>query len=216
MALYIAAQAADPLAPKPLLENDHVRVTRIDLPSDATLPATTTYDVLTVQLESGNTAFLDPGQLAKTAATPIGETHYFVARSKRSIKNASKRPLPLIQVEFLRAPGKYTTLDIPATHYCNPGPQKACVTEQYLFCTDRFCAETVTLDPAAISTQHTHDADHMLISISDFTWREEVPDKPATNHEFKTGTVTYIPAGVTHRLINVGTTTARMVVIQYK
>lgn len=216
IAVCIYVTAAGTGASKPLFENDHVRVTRIDLPVDATLPASTNYDVLTVQLEKGDSAFLNPGQLAKTETTPAGQTHYFVARSKRSVKNTSKRPIPFIQVEFLRPPGEYTALDIPATHYCNPGAQNACVTEQYLFCTDRFCTESVTLTPGAISTQHTHDADHMLIPVSDFTWREEVPGKSATDHEFKTGTVSYVPAGITHRLTNVGTTTAQMVVVQYK
>jgi quercetin dioxygenase-like cupin family protein len=216
IAVCISAIGAETGTSKPLLENEHVRVTRFDLTHNGTLPANNNFDVLTVQLENGNTAFIDPGQLAKTTESPAGEVHYFVARSKRSIKNKSKQPIPFIQIEFLRTPGKYTLLEVPGARYCNPGPLKACVTEQYLFCTSRFCVESVTLDPGAISTQHTHDADHMVIPVSDFTWREEVPDQAATDHEFKTGTVSYVPAGVTHRLINVGTTTAKMVVLQYK
>jgi quercetin dioxygenase-like cupin family protein len=121
-----------------------------------------------------------------------------------------------MQVQFLRTPGKYVASQTPATHYCNPGTRKECVTEQYLFCTDRFCAESVTMDPGAFSNQHTHDADHIVIPTSDFTWREDALGKPSANHELKVGEAHYVGAGVTHRLTNVGTTTAKMFVIQFK
>jgi quercetin dioxygenase-like cupin family protein len=216
VALCISVIAAETPASKLVFENDHVRVNRVDLPAGGTLVANNTYDVLTVQLQKGDTVFLSPGRLAKSEPTLAGQSHYLVARSKPAIKNSSKQPIPFIQVEFLLTPGKYKALEIPATHYCNPGQRKACVTEQYLFCTDRFCVESVTLTPGAVSSQHAHDADHMVIPVSDFTWREEIPGQPDADHDFKSGTASYFEAGITHRLTNVGNTTAQMVVVQYK
>jgi len=201
---------------KAVLENDRVKIVRVDLPKDGTLPDDTRYDALTVQLGSGDVKFLQPGQLEKNEPEGTGHVHYFVARSKRSVKNAGKEPVSFMQVQFLRTPGKYLALDIPATHYCNPGSETACVTEKYLFCTDRFCAEQVTLGPGAISTQHTHAADHIVIPTSAFTWREEAKGKPPMNYDFKMGEAKFESKGVTHRLTNVGNTTATMFVIQYK
>jgi quercetin dioxygenase-like cupin family protein len=74
----------------------------------------------------------------------------------------------------------------------------------------------VTMDPGAVSTQHTHDSDHMVIPTSDFTWREDVEGKAGANHELKVGEAYYVKAGVTHRLTNVGTTKATMLAIQFK
>jgi quercetin dioxygenase-like cupin family protein len=213
--LFAAVVAADN-ALKPLIENERVRVTRVEVAKDASLPEDTKLDLITVQISPGDTQFQDPGQVGKIESAGAGQVHYFVARSRRSIKNVGKQPMSFMQVQFLQPPGKYVASQIPATHYCNPGARKECVTEQYLFCTDRFCAESVTMEPGAISTQHTHDSDHIVIPTSDFTWREDALGKPSANHDFKVGEVHYVEAGVTHRLTNVGTTTAKMFVIQFK
>jgi quercetin dioxygenase-like cupin family protein len=121
-----------------------------------------------------------------------------------------------VQVQFLRPTGKYVAFEVPVTHYCNPGSTTACVNEQYLFCTDRFCVEAVTLGPGAISTQHTHDGDHVVIATDDFQWRDEVVGKEGVDRRFKPGDVMYEKAGITHRLINNGNTTARLVMVQFK
>jgi len=201
---------------KVVLQNDRVRVSRIDLPTGESLPNDARYDVATVRLGDGDTALIEPGQLEKPDKHPLGDSHYFAVLTKRAIKNVGKQPVPFVQVQFLRPQGKYVAFDVPPSHYCNPGSQKACVTERYLYCTDRFCAETVTLDPGAISTQHTHDADYMVVATSDFTWRNEPVGKPAFEEKFKVGDVQYVEAGGSHRLVNTGTTTVRLFVIQFK
>jgi len=200
----------------PVLENEHVRVTRTELPKGAILPDDNKYDMLDVQLDDGETALLEPGQLEKNASGRAGDAHFFVAESRRSIRNIGKRTITFIQVQFQRPQGKYVAFEVPQSHYCNPGQEKACVTERYLFCTDHFCAESVTVLPGAESTQHTHDADYIVIATSDFVWRNEPVGKPAVEERFKAGDVHYIPAGGSHRLINTGNTTARLFVIQFK
>jgi len=202
--------------PNTLVENDRVRVTRVDLSKGESLPDDNRYDAMTVRLKDGETALTESGQTEKMDSGPMQQSHYFVARSRRAVKNVGKETLPFVEVLFLRTPGKYVALDIPPSHYCNPESQKACVTERYLFCTDRFCAETVTMDPGAISTQHTHASDYMVIATSDFTWRNEPAGKPAADESFKTGDVKYIEAGGTHRLVNASGTTARLIMVQFK
>lgn len=208
--------AANAQSSKPLVENDRVRITHVDLAHGETLPDSNRYDVVTVRLEKGETAATEPGQLEKADAEPFGESHYFVAGTRRGVKNLDKRTLPFVEIQFLHPQGKYAAIDVPQSHYCNPGAEKACVTERYLYCTDRFCAESVTLDPGAVSTQHTHDSDYIVVATSDFTWREEPVGKPAAEQQFKRGDVYYIEAGGSHRLVNTGTTAAKLFVIQFK
>lgn len=211
----VSAFGAEPDS-KPVLENDRVRVTRVDLGKDSAIPTDTRYEALTVQIGKGETQFIDPPQLAKTEIEGVGQVHYFVARSKRTVKNGGNTPVPMVFVQFLRPVGKYVAFDVPPTHYCNPGTGKACVTERYMFCTDRFCAETVTMEPGAVSTYHTHADDYLIVATSDFSWRDEGATQATQDTLFRVGDVKYMKAGARHRLTNTGTTTATVFVIQFK
>jgi quercetin dioxygenase-like cupin family protein len=201
---------------KPVLENDRVRVTRVDLAKDEAVPTDTRYEALTVQVGKGETQFLDPPKLELRESTDVGQVHYFVPRSKRAVKNSGKTPVPVVVVQFLRPVGKYVAFDVPPTHYCNSGSSKACVTERYMFCTDRFCAENVTVEPGASSTYHLHADDYLIVATSDFMWRDEVVNQAPQDVEFKTGDVKYMKAGARHRLTNTGKTTASVFVVQFK
>src|SRR5215813_4600391 len=59
MLLPLTAFAAD--SSKPLFENDRVRITRMDLPPNGSLPSDNQHDVITVQVTEGETRFLEPG-----------------------------------------------------------------------------------------------------------------------------------------------------------
>src|SRR4051812_5373976 len=78
---------------KPLLENERVRVTRVDLAKGASIPNDSPYDVATIQLTSGDVRLQEPGQLQKPEAAGAGQVHYFVARTRRSLKNVGKQPV---------------------------------------------------------------------------------------------------------------------------
>jgi quercetin dioxygenase-like cupin family protein len=214
--LFAAITLAQSTQPSSDISNDRVKVMQADLRKGGKLPSSNKYDSMTVQLADADASLNTPGKLAKNRPARTGEIHYFPAGSSQTLVVAGEKPVPFVEVQFLRPPGKYVPLEIPATHYCNPDAPKACVTEQYMFCTDRFCVETVKMDPGAISTQHTHDSDHMVMSTSEFRWREESPGQSPAEFSFKVGQSKYGRAGITHRLVNVGATTAQMVVVQFK
>jgi quercetin dioxygenase-like cupin family protein len=214
--VVLAVVAASAQSPKQLVENDRVRITHVDLAHGQSLPDDNRYETVTVRLEKGETAAVEPGQLEKADTDPYGESHYFIAGTRRGVKNLDKRTLPFVEIQFLHPQGKYAAIDVPPSHYCNPGAEKECVTERYLYCTERFCAESVVLDPGAASTQHTHDSDYIVVATSDFTWREEPVGKPPAEQQFKRGDVRYIESGGSHRLVNTGTTPAKLFVIQFK
>ena len=201
---------------KPVVENDRVRVTHVDLAKGATVPTDTRYEAVTVQVGKGETQFIDLPQLAKAEPAGVGQVHFFVPRSKRAVKNGGNTAVPMVFIQFLRPVGKYVAFDVPATHYCNSGSSKACVTERYMFCTDRFCAENVTLEPGAVSTYHLHADDYLIVATSDFTWSDEVAGQKPNDITFKSGDVKYMKAGARHRLTNTGNTTATVFVLQFK
>ncbi len=195
-------------APKALLANDHVRITLVEIASGGALPVDSRFDMLAVKVGDADVP------AAKRTKNPGGDVHYIQARSAKLATEAE--PGTYVLVQFLRPQGKAVALHTPDAHYCNPGSQTACVREQFLFCAEHFCTEIVTLGVGAISTQHTHDDDHIVIPTKDFRWREEVAGKEGVDHDFKKGEPVYLDAGVTHRLFNDGQTTARMVVVQFK
>jgi len=90
------------------------------------------------------------------------------------------------------------------------------VDEKYLFCTDKFCVEDVTMDPGAMSTKHSHSTDHMLVAVTDYQLTDVIVGKPKKVRTKKAGEVEYIPAGITHQLTNTGAAKARFVVIAFK
>lgn len=208
------AFAQEPAPQKPLVENDKVRVTAVDTPAGGKVASDPKNDNLFVKVADFGPAF--PESPKKANAWAKDAVQYVAAGYEKPTNSKDTSPAKYVQVQFQNPSGKYVAFDVPVTHYCNPGTQKACVNEQYLFCTDRFCVEAVTLGPGAASTQHTHTGDHIVIATNDFKWREEIPGAQAVQHDFKAGDAMYVKAGVTHKLINNGGTTARLVMVQFK
>ena len=124
MGLVMPASAADGAA-KPLLENERVRVTRVDLAKDATIPGDNRYDVATIQLAGGEVRLQEPGQLEKPEPAGGGQVHYFVARSKRSLKNGGKQEVLSCKSSSCGRRASMFLWKCPPTHYCNPGSPKA-------------------------------------------------------------------------------------------
>jgi len=197
-----------------LIDNDKVRVSSIETAAGKNIAVDQQNDNLYIKVADFGPAF--PESPKKANAWAKDAVHFVAAGYEKPVNDKDKSAGKYVRVQFLRPPGKYVAFDVPVTHYCNPGMQKACVNEQYLFCTERFCAEAVTLGVGAASTQHTHTDDHIVIATNDFRWREEVAGGKAVEHEFKAGDAMYVKAGVTHRLINNGGTVARLVMVQFK
>ena len=55
-----------------------------------------------------------------------------------------------------------------------------------------------------------------MFAVSDFKWRNEVDGKAPVDETFKSGDVLYYSKGSTHRLVNDGKSTARLIMIQFK
>jgi uncharacterized RmlC-like cupin family protein len=121
-----------------------------------------------------------------------------------------------VQVEFADPQGRLTPEKPRSSRYCNPGNKTACVEEKYLFCTAKVCVEDVTMGPDAVSTHHSHDTDHMLVAITDYSLADDVVGKGVVMREVKSGGVEYIPAGITHTLANKSGKDVRFVVVVFR
>ena len=133
-----------------------------------------------------------------------------------SIKNTWKDSLRSVEVEFAEPIGPTEPPTAKRAHYCNDEDKKACVTENFLFCTPKLCVEEVTMAPGARSTRHSHDTEHMLVAISDYPLVDDVSGKGLMDRTVKSGGVEYLPAGITHVLTNAGKSEVRLVAIIFR
>jgi quercetin dioxygenase-like cupin family protein len=145
-----------------------------------------------------------------------GEAAYHQAGYTHAEENKGKSEVRAVTIDFLEPAGKQQDPPRGSNKYCNENDKKICVDEKYLFCTDKFCVEDVTMDPGAISTKHSHSTDHMLVAITDYTLSDVIVGKGKKVRTKKAGEVEYIPMGITHQLTNTGREKARFVVIAFK
>ena len=138
------------------------------------------------------------------------------AGTAESIKNSGKATLRSVEVQFAEAIGPKQDPTAKRAHYCNDEDKKACVTENFLFCTPKLCVESVTMAPGARSTRHSHDTEHMLVAITDYSLVDDVSGKGLMNRTVKSGGVEYLPAGITHVLTNAGKSEVRLVAIIFR
>jgi len=145
-----------------------------------------------------------------------GEVGYHQAGYTHAEENKGKTEVRAVTIDFLERAGKQQDPPRGSNKYCNENDKKICVDEKYLFCTERFCVEDVTMDPGAISTKHSHSTDHMLVAITDYQLTDVIVGKGRKVRTKKAGEVEYIPQGLTHQLTNTGGAKARFIVIAFK
>lgn len=139
---------------------------------------------------------------------PAGYTH--------AHENKGKGTMRAVTIEFLEPAGKREDPSRKQNKYCNQDNRQVCVEERYLFCTDKFCVEEVTMDPTAVTSRHSHVADHMLVAITDYRLSDDIAGKGKKLRVKKAGEVEYVPSGIAHQLTNAGPNRARFVVIAFR
>ena len=144
-----------------------------------------------------------------------GDTAYHQAGYTHAEENKGKSEVRAVTVDFLEPAGKEQDPQKKSNRYCNQNDKKICVDEKYLFCTNKFCVEDVTMDPGAVSTKHSHSTDHMLVAITDYQLTDDIVGKGKKVRTKKAGEVEYIPMGITHQLTNTGGAAERFIVIAF-
>jgi quercetin dioxygenase-like cupin family protein len=192
---------------KPILQNSRVTVSRVEIPPHTTIDAGK-HDrgLLTVIV----------GDKSRKSNLQPGATFYSPAGTVERTRYEGDLPLPAVAVEFASSPGAVERKKPAPSRYCNPGSRTACVAEKYLLCTAKMCVEEVTMGPGAVTTRHSHDTDHMIIAVTDYSLSDDVVGKGVVARAVKSGGVEYIPAGITHTLTNKSPGQVRFVVVVFR
>lgn len=185
------------------LSNRTVQVYRVEVPAGGhTLLHRHEHDSLRITLADSDSLDAIVGQPPVAAQRKLGETRWARSGLTHQVTNRAQTPLRGVTVELLQPGGPAQPATEPVSRYCNPGSQTACVSERYLFCTDRVCVSDVTMGAGAVTTRHTHSTDHMVIALTDFDVTDEAAGKPPERRVLKAGEVNYFSAGLTHQLTN--------------
>jgi len=160
--------------------------------------------MLSVFVNGGRTrASFNGAAPVEDSFTP-GDVRFRSAGFTHSTENMGTDRFLSVIVEFVDSQGPRASAMWPATHVCNPDSQTACVDEQPLFCTSKFCVDDLMMAPRAVRPAGGATNDRILVAVSDYTFREEIPGTAAAVHTRKRGEIEPMAAGSARRWTNAG------------
>ena len=202
---------------KQILHNDRLTAYLVEIPSQQSTPTHRhVKDTLSILVSGGTTESVMGNGSPLHIKSKAGDAVFRSAPYSHSVKNIGNEPFRVADIEFADPQGARQKPAHKSFHSCNPASKVACVTEQYLFCTQRFCVEDVEMGPGAKSSKHTHDTDHMMVAITDYKIDDETTGKGVIHRAVKSGGVEYLPAGITHVLTNTTGKTVRFVAVIFQ
>jgi hypothetical protein len=164
-------------------------------PGQATLLHRHDRDMLSVFVNGGRTrASFNGGAPVEDSFTP-GDVRFRSAGFTHSTENMGTDRFLSVIFEFVDSQGPRASATWPATHICNPDSQTACVHEQRLFCTSKFCVDDLTMAPRAVRPAVGATNDRILVAVSDYTFHEDIPGTAAAVHTRKTSEIETLAAG---------------------
>src|SRR5689334_19428962 len=207
LACVAFAQDATPYKDqKQILTNPRVTVSAVEIPAHSAIAASRPgRDLLTVITGDGGKSSFARGRVFFTPANTDERNRY-----------EGNVDLGAVVVAFASPQGAVERKNPAPSRYCNPGSKTACVSERYLLCTAKSCVEEVTMGAGAVTTKHSHDTDHMIIAVTDYSLADDVVGKGVVMREVKSGNVEYIPAGIEHTLTNKSGREVRFVVVVFR
>ena len=173
-------------------------------PGQATLLHRHDRDMLSVFVKGGRTrASFNGAAVMEDSFTP-GDVRFRSAGFTHSTENIGTDRFLSVIFEFVDSQGPREPATQSATHICSPDDQTACVDEQPLFCTSKFCVDDLTMGPHAVRPAGGAREDQILVAVSDYAFSEEVPGNAAAVHTRKSGEVESVAAGPARRWTNAG------------
>lgn len=173
-------------------------------PGQATLLHRHDRDMLSVFVNGGRTRASFNGAAPVEDSFKPGDVRFRSAGFTHSTENIGTDRFLSVIFEFVDVQGPRASATGPATHVCNPDSQTACVDEQPLFCTNKFCVADVKMAPRAVRPADGATNDRILVAVSDYTFREETPATAAAVHTRKSGEIEPMAAGPGRRWTNAG------------
>jgi len=225
LALSVAAFATQQRAPisadevtlrHKIYGDGRVTIFLLDIPpGQATVLHRHDRDILSVFVNGGRTRAVFNGAPPSEDTFTPGDVRFRSAGFTHSTENIGTDRFLSVIFEFVDSQGPREPATRPATHTCSPDDQAACVDERPLFCASKFCVDDLVMAPRAVRPSGGATNDRILVAVSDYTFREEIPGTPVAVHTRKSGEIEPMAAGSTRRWTNVGDP-AHLVVVTFR
>jgi uncharacterized RmlC-like cupin family protein len=149
-----------------------------------------------------------------------GEVRYTPGNFAHAAINESERPFHNITIELLKPSADTKT----CTESCDSGgcigatlnsPVVGCPVTTRRIASDQWTASFVTLPPSAQMEPRANAPARLVIAVSDLEFAGQT-EAAGNNIKRAPGYVGWVPAGVTHKLVNIGSKPAQFVTLEFK
>jgi quercetin dioxygenase-like cupin family protein len=224
VALLLAVAASSPAAEVEItsepshhliLQNQYVRVFQVEVaPHAATLMHRHGHDYIFVTLGASEVSNEVAGKPPVTLKLQDGEVRATDGGFVHIARNLAATPFRNITIELLQddkartsPPPKWD--DDRSLQVLHGG------TQQVLFVKDGVRVSETELQVAGSVPKHRHTRPHLVIAITDLTFRSDVVGKGASNVEMKSGEIKWVEGDLTHTITNVGNADAKFVTFEF-
>jgi quercetin dioxygenase-like cupin family protein len=204
-----------------VLQNEYVRVFDVTVgPRATTLVHRHNYDYLFVTLGDSDVVSVRPGEKPVPLKLKDGEVRFTPGNFAHAAINQADRPFHNITIELLKASANVKT----CTENCDSGgcigatlnsPVAGCPSIVRRISADQWTVSLVTLPPSARMEQRTNAPPRLVVAVSDLDFAGQ-PETAGNDIKRAPGYVGWVPAGVSHPLINNGSKPAQFVTLEFK
>lgn len=198
------------------LQNQYVRVFQVEVaPNAATLMHRHRHDYLFVSIGASEVSNQVAGKPPVTLKLQDGEVRAVDGNFAHIARNLAATPFRNVTIELLQDEKAHTTPppswdDDRSLQVLHGG------TQEILFVKDGVRVSETELQIAGSVPKHHHAHPHLVIAVTDLLLRNDVPGKPTSNIEMKSGDIKWIEAGLTHSITNVGNAEAKFVTLEFQ
>lgn len=202
-----------------VMQNEFTRVFSVEVPvGKQTLMHEHKNDYIFVTIGDSSVENLPDGKAPVLLKLADGETRYIKAPLTHVAKDLAATPFRNVTVEILKAGVAGENSKVRETGSLGG------VTQHSIVENDKVRVTQITMEPGGKIPTHTHKLPHLAVAVSDlhllstpYHANDLVSlQGPSAHLDVKAGGSSWIPAGVTHSLENVGAEKARLVVIEFK
>jgi quercetin dioxygenase-like cupin family protein len=199
-----------------VFQNEYVRVFDVTVaPKATTLIHRHNYDYLFVTLGDSDVVSARVGEKPAALRLKDGEVRYTPGNFAHAAINESDRPFHNITIELLKPSASVKTCtEACVTQFKCPDGSSLCPETEKRVSADQWTASLVTLPSSTRLERHTHTAPHLVIAVSDLDLTSDT-GSASNNFKRQPGGLAWVPAGVTHTLMNNSAKPARFITLEF-
>jgi quercetin dioxygenase-like cupin family protein len=201
-----------------VFQNEYVRVFDVTVaPKASTLVHRHNHDYVFVTLGDSDVVSARVGEKPVPLQLKEGEVRYTPGYFAHAAINEGERPFHNITIELLQPSTnvKTCTETCVTRQFKCPDGGGLCPSTEKRISSDQWTASLVTLPPSAQMEARTHAPARLVIAVSDLEFAGQT-ESAGNNIKRAPGYVGWVPAGVTHKLVNVGSKPAQFVTLEFR